>query len=140
VQIVKQRQKVNPGESGRLPQPVQLLELGSRISDVTAMVWQLVCNSLRSNGFDNPMDFFAITNCEYEIHTGMVASDLLAKTGRANVKVMYGPQIADATRLDGMEDSTFDIVWTSFMLGAFPLVSWQLMVFQEKAGHGIVMH
>ena len=103
--------------------PVRLLELGSGISDVTAMVWQLVCDGLRSAGQGDPMSLFTITNCEYEEHTGATASRLLAETGKTNVDVIYGPEMGDATRLVGLSDSTFDVVWSSLFLGAFPLVS-----------------
>ena len=119
---IEERLKSSPFQDGRSPEPVQLLELGSGISDVTAMVWQLMCDRLRSAGHDNPMGLFTITNCEYEVNTGAVASDLLAKTGKTNVRVRYGPEIGDATRLVGLKDSIFDIVWSSLFLGAFPLV------------------
>ena len=39
--------------------------------------------------------------------------------GRTNITVRYGPKIGDATTLEGIEDSSFDIVWSSLMLGAF---------------------
>ena len=51
--------------------------------------------------------------------TGTTAAKLMAECGRDNITVRYGPQIGDATRLEGLEDNSFDIVWSSLMLGAF---------------------
>ena len=44
---------------------------------------------------------------------------MMQSCGRTNITVRYGPKIGGATTLKGIEDSSFDIVWSSLMLGAF---------------------
>jgi SAM-dependent methyltransferase len=73
-------------------------------------------------GGRDPLSLFHITNCEYEAHTGTTASQLLLKAGRTNVAVRYGPELGDATRLAGLADQSFDVVWSSLFLGAFAVV------------------
>lgn len=119
---------------------MRLLELGSGISDVSAMVWRLVRDGLVRAGYkQDPLSLFTILDIEYSTPTGRTAARLLAESGRHNVTVRYGPEVGDATRLVGLEDSSFDVVWSSLMLGAFEVVRDADGVMADSPGARAVM-
>ena len=100
--------------------PLEMLELGSGLSDVTAMVCDLLGERLMLEGHRNALELFHVTNVEYETNTGETARDMLLYTGLGNtVSVRFGPELGDATVLKGLEDNSFDMTWSSLFLGAF---------------------
>lgn len=94
--------------------PVRILELGSGLSDVSAMIHTLLVNNLSSYmNTDQIKNSFYITNVEYEYNTMTLASEYM--TNRPNIRVVK----ADAANLSIFPDNMFDICITSLMLGAF---------------------
>lgn len=97
---------------------VRILEIGSGTSDVSSVLWKLLNDRLTSLGFADPSNHFLIANVEYETTTGQTAEKLVLSADRNNIVHFYGPIAGDATRLRSFKDNTFDVVFSSLMLGA----------------------